>query len=301
MVGRSFHEMSLNLKRTFEALILAASLSLLGCSLNRGAGVGELAAHDYVLATSDSLTPSDNLPFLLQVVDEVNDGNRLLIIGNLLAKTDWDPRTVLVKLTSLNSGQVVGVTTSSLADLLREDSSESAGDRPKSLQPNRSIQFALSVSASGITDYQLELVWGGEAIAYTGKKPQNDSQDLRISNYRIQTIRTNCEQSPCPVYYRAISDLINAGGNVINKVVLGIGYKWVPAGRTLDSAPYIPENEEQLEVPNLDLQPGRSKSVRIVIDKPVPAESDQGSYKPVLRVISFESSQSVHARVDKYK
>lgn len=266
-------------------LLLTALLSVVpACSLIRSEKGG--TPEQPPLAQSPGENDSDSdLPFSMKVMKEVNDGKELHILGSVVARTAWSADAVLIRLTSLRSGDIVGVTNFPLTKLISETRplEPSAG---ASVKAGEELTFSLSVGSDGLTDYQLELLWGAEAKQVVEKKKRSESLRLTVRNIEVQTLRGDCFYPPCEVRFQLKARLHNDGAGLIEKVVLGVGFVFT------DSAPgTVPAQEEKIEVPNLKLFPGTSQPFKILLKEEL-TEEEAEELMPILRVISFDGEGS---------
>lgn len=225
-----------------------------------------------------------SLPFSLQISDEVNDGDRLHILGTVSAATDWSLKDVIVKLTSLSDGQPLGLSYLPLT--------QAKNKLQTVIKAEEKYSFTISVPSKDITDYQLELLWGEEAKHYLSSLGTITSGSLEIRDIQIETIRQPCEGVDCNLTFRVHAKLQNSTNRLINKVILGIGYIRMQAGGELDLQRQIPQNEEKIDVGQIYLSPGASREIVINFDKEVPekdSQNEEGEIKPNIRIISFST------------
>jgi hypothetical protein len=227
------------------------------------------------------------MPFTLTVSKETNDGKELHILGSVISRDAWDPSGVVVRLTSLRDGKPVGVVHETLTRLI--ESRLGAGSLPSEELPAGSeTKFSLSVPSVGMTDYQLGLLWGDEAepyrtLATTGNNSR-DSADLklRVHSIEIETLKAACAYPPCDVRYRLKAVFQNQGRAIIASAKLGVGF----VQNEMLGSDSIPQDEEQVEVPNLDLEAGKSRPFKILLNKEL-SEDLADEITPVLRILSF--------------
>lgn len=223
------------------------------------------------------------LPLSLQVVDEVNDGSRLHILGSVSAATDWDLKDVIVKLTGLNNGQEVGISYLPLANAdTRKEHLIKAGEK---------FTFSISVPSPELTDYQIELLWGEDAKRNLALARAAQPGSVELRDIQVETIRQPCSGSDCEVTFRITGKIHNGTGKNITNLVLGVGYiRTSPA--KLDLTRQIPQNEENIDIGRFLLAPGASREVRLNFDRPVLEKelvNQAGQLKPSIRIISFET------------
>ena len=233
---------------------------------------------------------SQDLPFVLEVVDEVNDGERLHVLGAVTAQTDWMVNDVVVRLTGMRSGEQIGI---SYLPLRSNLSSSQAGDtNTQIIKAQEKYSFSVSVPSQNITDYQLELLWGDEAKRHLKNIEVQKPGSLELRQIEVLTKKADCPKQNCGVVYKMTAQLFNSGATVIDKVVLGVGFLVVTPGQKLDFKKQIPQNEERIELSQLALMPGASRPLSLDFDEPVTEEkfqSGQGELRPNIRIVSFSS------------
>ena len=224
-------------------------------------------------------------PFRLGVLQESNDGKTLTIQGQLVSKTERPSKDVLVRLTALDAEGEERTALHKVAELI-----PNGGD----LSPSMPTQFSLSLPSSGITNYQIEVLWGKDAAAYLGsdgraslKQPKGSSEFLALRNLEVHRVPDGSCSSPeeCLVTFSIKGEFYNSGRATVRDVVIVAGF--APASKAgLPNQPL--ENEKRVEVQNLDLAPDATKPFRLSLEKVLPA-SDTVAYQPVVRIVSFES------------
>jgi hypothetical protein len=274
MLRRSAGKMAL--RAWCLALLLAA---LPGCWRDRF--VPADAASNSAGASAEAGEPQ--APFTLDVIDEINDGNQLHVLAKVTALADWPMSGVLLRLTGMKAGETRDVSTYPLKNALAAPGIDAS---PR-LRAGQSLNLSMAAPAAGITDYQLELLWGKDAeLSTQSAQIQRRGALLKVRHIEIETKPDVCEQPPCPVSYTVTGELFNAGTSPITQATLGIGFVFLKAGEKLDLQRVLPEREEVVEVPKLKLKAGEQRPLRIVFERPVP-QAQNGYYQPVLRIIAF--------------
>jgi hypothetical protein len=155
------------------------------------------------------------------------------------------------------------------------------GSGGNTVEAGSTIETVLTIPAASISDYQLEMVWGDE----------DGTEPAVMAALVLQDIETRknllCNSTPCQIAYGMRGKLYNAGKSKVSEAELGIGYVFVEQGGSLDLSGIIPENEEVLRIPGLNLGPGGAKPFTLKLSRTVPERSD-GAYVPVIRVISYQ-------------
>lgn len=280
--------------RTFRSAArrLALAIATLGFSLatlgiavaTLGIAVATLGGCTWIKGASQPERPKTRLsigeaaPFKLEVLEEVNDGETLHIVGAVAAATRWNVETVVVKLTGIHNGEVAGVSYLPLVKAARP-----GPDFSHSIPPDERFMFSLSIPSKDLTDYQIELVWGDEAARYLA--PKQGPGTLEVRELEVETRQIPCAVGACDLTFVITGKLFNAGATAIDRAVLGVGY--VEGGLTLgpDEAAV---NEQQLEIPDLLLQPGDSRPFRLDLDRAVPQSSNM---RPRLRIVEYRKAR----------
>lgn len=273
--------MKIKLALSITALLLSGC-SMFGSDTKPAVPVASMQQDNYVPGYNEK-----RAPFTLEVIDELNDGERLLVMLRLTPQVRWNADNVVVKLNALKDGKVVA----SKDHCIYSPCSERLENkkRPVWLEASVSREFTIPLTAAEITDYQVELFWGDEARAY------RDSAFLMqtLASPTLRSISSErevgqCAEDSCEFSYTVTANLQNPENIPLESVVLGAGFILDGEERTTLS---IPENEEQLEVPDLHLRPGQSKTFEFVLEQDIPLEA-QNRIKPVIRIVSYRYKQN---------
>jgi hypothetical protein len=262
------------------ALVCMLSFAVAGCSIFRGT---DSSPNERVIDSARGGDPSVT-PFKLDVLRESNDGETLTIKGQVTSKVTRPSRDVLVRLTAVDSGGEQRTSFHKLVDL---------NPKTSDLQAGKPTQFALSLPAQGVSNYQLEVLWGKDAAPYLDdnraslKTPSAPAEYLALRNLEVHRVPDGSCSSPeeCLVTFSIKGEFFNAGKAVVRDVLLVAGFS--PASK-MDRPHQMLENERQIEVKNLALGPQATKPFRLTLEKLVPA-SDTVAYQPVVRIVSFDS------------
>lgn len=227
--------------------------------------------------------PGSELPFTLEVNDEVNDGDRLHVLGSISARTQWRLNEAIVKLSGISEGKVVGI---SYLPLTREPDKKS-----ELIEADEKYAFSISIPSSNITDYQLELLWGEDATRYLTQLKESRGGQLELRNVQVETIQQPCEGKKCDTTFRLSGTLYNGTSRAINEIILAAGFIRHPPGEVLDLSKQIPENEERVTLGRIYLRPGASRAVSMNFGRIASSElnTPNGQLKPSVRIISFHT------------
>jgi hypothetical protein len=241
------------------------------------------------LEASAGIDP-DVTPFVLEVVDEANDGRKLVVKGRLIPKVTKPAAEVVVRLSALDKEGEERVSFHNMKDVLGTGAGTAKG--VDMLEKGVAQPFTLSMPLKGITSYQLEVLWGKEAAPFSPAEvapveQKEPKQFIALRNLEVHRIPSESCSSPneCVVRFTITGEMFNSGSGTIKDVVILAGF--APTG-TLDLDGQILENEKRVEVPNLRLAPGASQRFKLSLEKPVPVTSTVAP-QPVVRIASFRS------------
>lgn len=275
-------------------LIVFFFISIIGCSSTVTTPIPESAVPNSAspsnpvatgtgIAEAEGSTPGE--PFRLSVAQEFNDGERLMVVADLTANTTWQTSDVLIRLRGFMNGAQVGEVTypvSQIAPLLK------AGE---------TREIPLLLSAAGVSDYQLDLLWGEESasVLQENKAANKSAQEIalpkpgaaELRNLAVSSERVNCKEMGCELKFTMAGELANYSDQIIHEITLGTGFLWTQGASALDLSSKLPENEASIELKGLELTPGASRKIRLVLDQTVPERSD-GAFRPVLRIKSYQ-------------
>lgn len=272
------------------AVLCASQLS--GCALfapsPKTQGAGGLP-----LEATAGVDP-DVTPFILEVMDEKNDGRQLVVKGRIIPKTSKPASEVVVRLSALDRKGEQRTTFHNMQDILV--GSTKPDGKALMLEKGVARSFTLAMPLQGITNYQLEVLWGQDAAPYAPSEPLSEPQKdqkkeskqfIALRNLEVHRVPTESCVSPneCVVRFTITGELFNSGGATIKEVVIEAGFG--TAGN-LDLQSQILENEKRVEVPNLRLAPGASQRFKVSLDKLVPTSAVVAP-QPLVRIASFRS------------
>ena len=235
---------------------------------------------------------SDSSPFSLEILDEVNDGKQLQVRGRVTAKSDWNDGPVLVRLSAIDEQGKTRVSYFPASVPSKAPPRVEAPNRTKPLKLGDGIEFALGIPSAGITDYQLELLWGADAVPFIRQALGGQGEFMALRNLEVQRGRAvDCgDMEDCPVQVEITGELFNSGSVPIIGVSLGAGLTLIDQGTNLDLSNQIPDNERRIDVRNMRLDPGAVRPIKLVLKEPV--NGIEGLiWQPSVRIISFETDE----------
>ncbi|MCB0334415.1 MAG: hypothetical protein KDD55_13000 [Bdellovibrionales bacterium] len=258
------------------SFFLFFSSILSGCSLLPWGDVSP--KKPVVVATSyEGVSASDQKPpFILEVLDDANDGGRFLVLVSLRAKTNWPAQEIGLRLLGLHEGKIVERNEYSVAELL----DEVEGDPEVAmLEEGEDYELVLSTDAKEVTDYQVELFWGQEAKTLFAKNAERG--ELRLENVRIAQLRTGCPGAECVAQFQIEAELLNETQALIDETVLLIRFFDTITGVQMT-------HEERVSLGKLGLEPERARAIRLLIDSPSNDDEGTPKYRPQLSLLALK-------------
>ena len=270
-------------------LVLFAAVSASGCSSLFGKSPQTHGAGGVALEATAGADP-DVTPFILEVVEELNDENKVIIKGRLLPKTEWNASEVVVRLSALDRDGHQRVSYYRMSDVIVPR--EGDVSPPLVLEKDVAQTFSLTLPVKGLSNYELGVLWGADAEPFADRKPtitakKEPQEFIALRNMEVHRVPSESCSSPdeCLVKFTITGELFNSGSAIVRDVVIVAGFG---PGAKLDLPDQILENERRVEVPDLKLAPGGVKRFKISLEKLVPA-SAQVAPQPVVKIASFRS------------
>lgn len=267
-------------------LVSLISSALLGCSFNvseRSASAPEPMASAAILSSASA----KNLPFKIEVLDELNDGKTLYVLARISAKLEWPAQDISIKL----SGQDGVTEVRSAVYRLRKDALERG-----MLSPEKPIEIALEIPSEGVKDYQLEVSWDDSTHKQLLAAHNQGRETSKLVLVTSDTIRRSlgCDNSGCFEELSVRAELLNHSQILVKAAKLGIALEFHQDQLTSKTA--ILKNgqssvargpEQEIELNALLLQPLTKRIVDIKLDSKIPVLSN-GVFKPIVRIISYQ-------------
>lgn len=140
----------------------------------------------------------------------------------------------------------------------------------------------------------------GEELDFAGGEKKDDNiqvvesereaieqDDLRIQELDVENETILCSEPPCDIMYTVLAKLENKGTETVDSVQIAVGLYWANSGQ-LPKVPApdaeLQENEELIELSELNIASGKSKKVRVKLDRSVP-DVPGGSFIPHVRLL----------------
>ncbi len=225
---------------------------------------------------------SENLPFQLRVLQELNDGQRLHVRGTLISKETRPASEIALRLMTLRGSSLADEQTFALTDVA------SALERSSLLAAREAYEFVVSASSDGVNEYQLELLWGEDVIPLALKKsgiggesvPADVPEGLRLGRMSIERLELPCEEKPCQLRYEIEAILENRGASFVDGAMFEVGF----LDRSADSETATLESREEIRMTGLNLAPGTKRTIRVVFDEEFELSAAE-RYRPALRLL----------------
>jgi hypothetical protein len=207
----------------------------------------------------ESTEPNQNNPYILNIQQEASSGKQLFVKGVLNPNPNFTGKNSeatkkIVKLKTIKNGEIIG-------EAIFKD-------------PIEDVPFTISADSDGFTDYQIDLLWGMDAIEALKSLPVEqfiDIQDLHLSSPDINGKR----------YVEGL--LVNKGVKKLTSYTINLQFIFLNTGEFLDLQSLNPENDTPVEVSQIEVAPGESKPFSIEIDSSQMQPTSTGDWHVVNR------------------
>ena len=190
----------------------------------------------------------------LEVLNEVNDGKRLYVTAKVM-KQSQDGELSVVRLRALKNGERIG---EAFARVGVEENGE----------------VKISTASQDLTDYQLDLLWGKEAIEYVKHLPLDAT--VMIKDVHLLP--------PVQGKKTSIAGVIqNNGVETLSSLTVLLQMAWVPEGEVLDTATLKAEDDIEVPLPSPSIEPGQSRPFAFELETELPQQKG-GEFQPVIKV-----------------
>ncbi len=252
-----------------RCVVTACSIILICVWLNACSTVHS-TAHNANAPQLAAIDTSGDGPVTLQILEEMNDGKMLHVRGRVVtgSGSTWEPDEAVLRLIGASNGEVVNETRRPLNEILSQSASN---------------EFYISLPSQGVSDYQVELLWGKEALPYTVTK---SIDSLVLRNMRVERQAQECRDNSCEIRLRVRGELHNNGQALVESAELGVAFAWQNLADSNNQSQT--GKEELVKLADLKLLPGKSREISLVFDKPV-RELKNFRLQPVVRVIATGS------------
>ncbi|RIL09173.1 MAG: hypothetical protein DCC75_07165 [Proteobacteria bacterium] len=251
------------------ALYFVVVLLLSGCF-----GAGSRDLNSAVEVVQADLGSDEQIS--LKVEREFNDGKLLHISASLGARVPLRRDSVIIKISGSRDGRIIREQYYPFSQVAAPKVSPVSGGSGQAQLGERE-EFYVNIESSDITDYQIEVLWGAEAIPHLESLKRSRQASVRLRNVRVSSEPGLCGDKRCPNIMKVSAEILNVGASPVKRVLVGISLKGTSNADNLSE-------EARIEVAPLNLNPGRSQAIRLVLEEGVPAAGAL-AVMPQLRVI----------------
>ena len=241
------------------AVLVLAVLIMPGCSL-----LGNNLFSPSPKASTGSEQAEEQNPLKLELDQETTDGERLFVKGRVKAETSVLMSKIVIHLSSLKNGELIGEAYYSMSSAQQDSGIQGM------IPAGGEVPFSMSVSAEGMTDYQLELLWGEEAVSFlsalaSGVQPPAPEVVLE----EVTLMPPDCSGRGCAGRSFMSAVIRNQTDKALDSIVIGLGFSGA--------------EEDQMEITSIGLEPHGTRPLRLEIDLPY---DKAVSLDPRMRVIN---------------
>lgn len=277
-----------------------SSCSLLGLQTSEDLVQEDIPEQTEVEQINYEETEERRAPIKVKIVKSyLDEKDRLNVKVLLESETQISPEQVQLTLQGLKEGDVVEQQVLRLSELTPFEM----------LRRDQSLAVLLQLPSSDFSEYQVRLSWGEDATRATRAKLASKPEEAKAKEETKEEVvkeegevtalsiksklfsePTECPEAPCDLMYKIVSKLKNKADHPIANIKLALGIFW-QANRTKVGLPADfsakRKNEKLVDLKSFVLAPGKSKKLKIAVDRPVPI-SDKGKFLPHLRILSAE-------------
>ena len=221
-----------------------------------------------------SKTRRAELPFRVSVTDAVNDGSTLYLRTKLQALAPWDKDFVFLRLKGFAEGERHEEVVVPLAEAI-ENQHPQAKSRYIG-QVFKNLFLGLSLPSEGLTDYQLELIWGKEASA--ALSANKSATEVNVKGVQV-VYQQECGN--CPEVALMKGTLVNQSDIAVTAISLEVGFR---------RRNPLPDNSQAnlvqvVEISDLNLPPGTEQDLEFEVDL---RRARDGAFIPVLQILNYQ-------------
>ncbi len=211
-------------------------------------------------AASKVISPDEN-PFQFTIINEAYSDDAIHAVISLKSEKRWSTEDVAVSYTGVRDGEIISQNIESVANLINKKTIvESSSD---------SLYVPITITGEKLTDYQITFLWGHSAREKLKPVPKPILKDIQITEGQN---------------YEIIAKLVNEGTGILENSVIGVSFLWIPEGKTVDLDSLVYENEEEVPLEGMAIEPGGEKIIKFTLPKPTNIR-EGGKLKPNIRLI----------------
>ncbi len=232
-----------------------------------------------VVSVGTNSPKSDDEMFSLEVLEKINDGEKIYILGQITSEVKAPVKDVVLNLRLLDiNSKVVSEHAYILSKLMGKDKSEFINaDEPK--------KFLISTDLKKSTDFQLELLWGEEALKKFTKpnaqaQTSTKTEVLKMSNLYFDKKIVSPSGKDLQYYFVISGDFENLSDKVVKEISLAVSFKSKIGDKKLSN------DEEFLEIKDVALKPKSTKKFEMELET-ILSGDEVNLYTPDIRIVSF--------------
>jgi hypothetical protein len=232
---------------------------------------------------------SQSAPAKISVLSERRVGDALEVTVALEPVAVWPASGVSIDVTTLRDGEELHTT------------SVTPRARDGLLRPGESVPVTVSALGAGMTDYRLDVRWGGYGEAHRASLGVFDSQSSKLSGASdsVEGTVELADPTLSVIEYECGRAVVDPAATRSNSCGFGFRYSAKLQNRTerlIDSvvlvAHFVSASGErgepaELEVADLKLSPGEQRSINVTFDAPEELDGPPRGITPRLEVKSF--------------
>ena len=221
---------------------------------------------------------SPKLPFEISVTDAINDGNNLYLRAQVNALAAWDPEQVYIRLKGFAEGERHEELVVSLANAIEQQHPQA---KAKFIARHfKNLFLGFSLPSQGLTDYQLELVWGPEATASLSAAKEKEL--VVIQKIAVVEHRECPECEPVAILRVTLS---NRGEQAVSAISLEVGFNPIITEQLLEE-PVKPNTKLQVvEITDFNLPPETEQDLEFEVDL---SKAQDSGFIPVAQILNYE-------------
>jgi hypothetical protein len=221
-----------------------------------------------------SKTKRAELPFRISVTDAVNDGSALYLRTRVQALAPWDKDYVFIRLKGFAGGERHEEVVIPLAEAIENQQPQAKARYVGQVFKN--LFLGLSLPSEGLTDYQLELIWGKEASS--ALSANKSATEVQVKGVQV-VYQQECGN--CPEVALMKGTLVNKSEVAVSAISLEVGFR---------RRNPLPDSSQSalvqiVEISDLNLPPGTEQDLEFEVDL---TRARDGAFIPVLQILNYQ-------------
>ncbi len=219
---------------------------------------------------------------------------KLLIKVRIDINTDFPADKIVVFVLGLKEGNEVESQYKILKNEINSDL----------VHKGESYQMVFEMNGRTFNEFQIKCNFGSDALtalaAYKLSHPEIEKQleqhtqtyqALKLEDVELKKESENCINTNCKTRFSIKAQLKNYSEAKLNNIKLAVGIIWRDSNsKTLENPPLDYqqklENEEELDLSSILLEPNESKKIKVNVDRDIPQKKN-GEYLPYIRILNI--------------